>query len=96
MSTTTLSVASADSTSAEPTVNFSQPRFAYRQLEIWCTSEEANQLSEAQAEKHVADLGQERLSAVTLRIGVAVHQRMAQRHPGPGHRDVVTGSFRDS
>jgi hypothetical protein len=70
MSTATLSVASADSTSAEPTVNFSQPRFAYRQLEIWCTSEEANQLSEAQAEQHVAEHGRE-----VLRLLLEAHLR---------------------
>ncbi len=33
------------------------------------------------------------LSAVTLRIRVAVRQRHAQRHPGAGHREVITGSF---
>ncbi len=53
----------------------------------------AQQVSAAQ--EHVADLGQERLSAVTLRSRWAVHQRNAQRHPGEGHRDVITGSFRD-
>ena len=53
----------------------------------------AQQVSAAQ--EHVADLGQERLSAVTLRIRVAVHQRNAQRQPGQGQREVITGSFRD-
>jgi hypothetical protein len=37
--------------------------------------------------EHVADLGQERLSAVTLRSRLAVYQRDVQRHSGEG---VVT------
>ena len=41
----------------------------------------------------VADLGQELLSAVTLRSRLAVHQRKAQRHPGEGQREIITGSF---
>ena len=45
------------------------------------------------AHEHVADLGQERLSAVTLRSRLAVHQRKAQRHPGEGQRHIITGSF---
>ena len=45
------------------------------------------------AQEHVADLGQELLSAVTLGSRVAVHQRKAQRHPGEGHREVIAGSF---
>jgi hypothetical protein len=43
--------------------------------------------------EHVADLGQECLSAVTLRSRLAVHQRDAQRHSGEGQRHIVTGSF---
>ena len=45
------------------------------------------------AQEHFADLGQELLSAVTLRSRLAVHQRKAQRHPGDGQREIITGSF---
>ena len=45
------------------------------------------------ADEHFADLGQKLVSAVTLRSRVAVHQRNAQRHPGEGQREVITGSF---
>ena len=45
------------------------------------------------AQEHVADLGQELLSAVTLRSRWAVHQRNAQRHPGEDQREIIAGSF---
>ena len=43
--------------------------------------------------EQVADLGQKLLSAVALRIRVAVHQCDAQRHLGEGYRKVITGSL---
>ncbi len=36
---------------------------------------------------------QQLLSAVTLRIRVAVHQRKTQHRPGEDHRHIITGSF---
>jgi hypothetical protein len=45
------------------------------------------------AQEHVADLGQELLSAVTLRGCLAVHQRQAQRQPGDDQREIVTELF---
>ncbi len=45
------------------------------------------------AQEHVADLGQEFLSPVTLGSRLMVHQRNAQRRPGEGQREVITGSF---
>jgi hypothetical protein len=45
------------------------------------------------AHEYVADLGQELLSAVTLRSRVAVHQRKAQRQPGEDQREIVTELF---
>ena len=45
------------------------------------------------AQEHVADLGQQLLSATTLRSGVAVHQRKAQRRPHLGQREVVAGAL---
>ena len=52
-----------------------------------------NSLRLCPAQEHVADLGQQLLSAVTLGSRLAVHQRNAQRHPGEGQREVITGSF---
>jgi hypothetical protein len=45
------------------------------------------------AQEHVADLGQELLSAITLGGRVVVHQRKAQRRPGVRQSEVITGSF---
>ena len=45
------------------------------------------------AQEHLADLGQELLSAVTLRSGVTVDQRKAQRQPGLGQCEIVTGAL---
>src|SRR4029077_17587140 len=45
------------------------------------------------AQEYFADLGQQRLSAVTLAGSPAVHQRKTQRHPGDGQSEIVTGSF---
>jgi hypothetical protein len=41
----------------------------------------------------LTDLCQELLCAVTLRSRLAVHQRNAQRRPGNGQREVITGPF---
>jgi hypothetical protein len=43
----------ADSTAADPTVNFSQARFAFRQLETWLTADETATVSEAQVEEQL-------------------------------------------
>jgi len=45
------------------------------------------------AQERFAGLGQQLLSAGTLRIRVAVHQRGAQRRPGEVQRHIITGSF---
>ena len=47
------------------------------------------------AEEHFADFREHLLSAVTLGIRVAVHQRNAQHHPGVGYGVVITGSLRN-
>ena len=44
-------------------------------------------------EEHFAHPGQQLLSASTLCSPVAVHQRMAERQPGDGQREIITGSF---
>src|SRR4051794_34407062 len=49
----------ADSTTADPTVNFSSARFAFRQLETWLTSGEAHRVSEAQVEEQREQRGRE-------------------------------------
>jgi hypothetical protein len=45
------------------------------------------------AQEHFADLRQQRLSAITLGIRVAVHQRKAQGQPGETQLEVIAGSF---
>src|SRR4051812_26923847 len=47
------------------------------------------------AYKDIADLGQNVMSTVTIRTRLAVHQRNGQRSPDEGHRQVITGSFRN-
>jgi len=59
-----------DSTPAEPTVNFSHARFAFRQLETWLTSDEANLASEAQVEAQLDQRGRE-----VLRLLLEAHLR---------------------
>jgi hypothetical protein len=61
MAAVTLPLPDADSTCAAPTVNFSQARFAFRQLETWLTSGEATTLSEAQVEEQLEQHGRELL-----------------------------------
>jgi hypothetical protein len=60
----------ADSTASDPTVNFSQAHFAYRQLEAWLTSAEANRYSEAQVEEQLDQRGRE-----LLRLLLQAHLR---------------------
>src|SRR5688572_28639754 len=60
----------ADSTPAEPTVNFSQAHFAYRQLEVWLTSDEAHLASEADVEEQLQQRGRE-----VLRLLLQAHLR---------------------
>ena len=45
---------------------------------------------EPPVQAHVADLPQHRQSALTLRRGVPMHQRDAQRVPGKAQRDILT------
>jgi hypothetical protein len=59
-----------DSTAPDPTVNFSSPRFAFRQLETWLTSDEANGGSEAQVEDQLQQRGRE-----LLRLLLQAHLR---------------------
>src|SRR3954453_1285318 len=61
MAAATLPLCQADSTAAEPTVNFSQARFAFCQLETWLTSSEAQHASEAQVEEQLEQRGRELL-----------------------------------
>jgi hypothetical protein len=75
MAAATLPLPSADSTAAEQTVNFSQARFAFRQIETWLTSEETTSQSEAQVEEQLECRGRE-----LLRLMLQAHLR----HRGSG------------
>ena len=75
MAAATLPLPRGDSTTAGPTVNFSQAHFAFRQLEAWLTSGEANLASEAQVEEQILQRGRE-----VLRLLLQAHLR--QRGPG--------------
>ena len=70
MAVVTLPLPDADSTAAEPTVNFSQARFAFRQLEAWLTSDEATTQGEAQVEEQLERRGRE-----VLRLLLQAHLR---------------------
>jgi hypothetical protein len=70
MAAATLSLSHADSTAADPTVNFSQARFAFRQLETWLISDEATTASEAQVEEQLEQDGRE-----VLRLLLQAHLR---------------------
>jgi hypothetical protein len=70
MSAATLAPGHADSTPTEPAVNFSQARFAFRQLESWLTCEETNQASAAQVEEQLQQRGRE-----VLRLLLQAHLR---------------------
>ena len=75
MAAATLPLPQADSTAAEPTVNFSQARFALRQIEGWLTSDEATSQSEAQVEEQLQCRGRE-----LIRLLLQAHLR----HRGTG------------
>jgi hypothetical protein len=47
----------------------------------------------AEVRSPLQDLGQKLYPAGTIRNRWAVHQCMAQRQPGEGQRNVITGSF---
>src|SRR5260370_1653092 len=70
MAAATLPLPHADSTAADPTVNFSQARFAFRQLETWLTAAEATTASEAQVEEQLEQRGRE-----LLRLLLQAHLR---------------------
>jgi hypothetical protein len=70
MAAATLPLPHADSTAAEQTFNFSQARFAFRQLETWLTSETTNLASEAQVEEQLQQRGRE-----LLRLLLQAHLR---------------------
>lgn len=70
MSAMPLAPPSADSTVTDPTVNFSQARFAFRQLEGWLTSDQTNELSEADVEEQLDQRGRE-----LLRLLLQAHLR---------------------
>jgi hypothetical protein len=76
MTAATSSLSPNDSTAAEPTVNFSPAHFAFRQLETWLTSDQANTASEAQVEEQLEQRGRD-----LLRLLLQAHLR--QR--GTGH-----------
>lgn len=61
MAAATLPLPHADSTAADPAVNFTQACFAFRQLETWLTSDEATTASEAQVEEQLEQRGRELL-----------------------------------
>src|SRR5947209_5762736 len=61
MAAATLPLPNADSTTADPTVNFSQARFAFRQLEAWLTSDQAAAVTEAEVEEQLEQRGRELL-----------------------------------
>lgn len=75
MAAATFPLPHADSTTADPTVNFSSARFAFRQLETWLTSDEAHRVSEAHVEEQLEQRGRE-----LLRLLLQAHLR--QRGPG--------------
>jgi hypothetical protein len=74
MAAATLPLPHADSTAADPTVNFSQARFAFRQLETWLTSDETTAASEAQVEEQLEQRGRE-----VLRLLLQAHLRQRGR-----------------
>src|SRR4051812_15446318 len=70
MAAATLPLPHADSTPVDPVVNFSQARFAFRQLETWLHSDDANDASEAQVEEQIEQRGRE-----VLRLLLEAHLR---------------------
>lgn len=72
MTAATLPLYPSDSTAPDPAVNFSSPRFAFRQLETWLTSEEAGGFTEAQVEDQLQQRGRELLR---LLLQAHLHRR---------------------
>jgi hypothetical protein len=70
MAAATVPLSHPDSTAADPTVNFSAARFAFRQLETWLTSDEATGVSEAEVEEQLQRRGRE-----VLRLLLEAHLR---------------------
>lgn len=70
MTAATLPLPLDDSTAADPTVHFSQARFAFRQLETWLNSDAATTASEAQVEEQLDQRGRE-----LLRLLLQAHLR---------------------
>jgi hypothetical protein len=70
MSATMLAHPCVDSTATQATVNFSQAHFAFRQLETYLTSEQANAASEAEVEEQIEQRGRE-----LLRLFLQAHLR---------------------
>jgi len=70
MGAATLPLAHADSTAADTTFNFSQARFAFRQLEAWLTADDTASASEAQVEEQLERRGRE-----LLRLLLQAHLR---------------------
>jgi hypothetical protein len=70
MGAATLPLAHADSTAADTTFNFSQARFAFRQLEAWLTADDSASASEAQVEEQLERRGRE-----LLRLLLQAHLR---------------------
>jgi len=82
MAAVRLPLPDADSTAADPTVNFSQARLAFRQLETWLTSDEAATASEAQVEEQLDQRGRE-----LLRLLLQAHiRRRGTGQVGPALR----------
>jgi hypothetical protein len=75
MAAVTLPLPDADSTTTDPTVNFSQARFAFRHIETWLTSDDTTCQSEAQVEEQLQGRGRE-----LLRLLLQAHLR----HRGTG------------
>jgi hypothetical protein len=70
MAATPLPLPNADSTTADPTVNFSAARFAFRQLETWLTSADTATVSEALVEEQLELRGRD-----VLRLLLQAHLR---------------------
>jgi hypothetical protein len=82
MTAATRSSSPNDSTATDQTVNFSSARFAFRQLETWLTSDQANTASEAQVEEQLQQQGRE-----LLRLLLQAHLRQrGTGHVGPALR----------
>jgi len=83
VSSATLPFAWVDSNPVEPTVNFSQARIAFRQLETWCTSAEANDASEAEVEEQMSPSAMLDVGIGGFRFSVGFHCGFGLRTPKP-------------